>query len=274
MRFFDRIDASSLDRRELHLWILALTVILVLAMGVALLMYPTVYSASLDIGGIPLRAVFFGYCGFSVLVVGYLIDRQVVIRRLRAELKNEKRQVAQIRHEASADLLTSLPGLAIFRDRLTMEHRRASNTHQPLSLLAVDLEPSPDLAGAGEIETAFGDAAKALMHKLGSEDSICLVGPGVFGIILPAVNARDAYSMRDRLIEGLHDAAGAMNRFSFNISVVSFPEQVAAACEMEQLIRILLPPGAIKGSNLELATPALGLEEKAGTCQILRPARQ
>jgi len=32
MQIFDRVDPSCLDRRELHLWILALTVIFVLAM--------------------------------------------------------------------------------------------------------------------------------------------------------------------------------------------------------------------------------------------------
>lgn len=261
MRLFDRVVPGSLDRRELHLWILALTVILVLAMGVALLMYPTVYSAGSNLGGIPVRAVFFGFCGFSALVVGYFIDRQVVIRRLRAELTNEKRQVVQIRHQASADLLTSLPGFNIFRDRLAMEHRRASNTQQPLSLLAVDLKPSRDFAETEGIENAFGDAAKILMHELGSEDSIFLVAPGVFGIVLPAVNARDAYSLRDRLIEGLHDASGATNRFLFSVTVVNFPEQVTAAREMEQLIRIHLPHSAIKRSNLEVTTPTLGVQD-------------
>jgi hypothetical protein len=36
MQIFDRIDPGNLDRRELHLWILALTVILIQATGVGL----------------------------------------------------------------------------------------------------------------------------------------------------------------------------------------------------------------------------------------------
>jgi GGDEF domain-containing protein len=257
MQIFDRVDPSGLDRREVQLWILAVTVILVQAIGVALLMYPTVFSGMVNLTGFPARAVFFGFCGFSALVVGYFVDRQVVIRHLRAELENEKLQVVQIRQEASVNLLTTLPGLNIFRDRLAMEYRRAANTHQPLSLLAVELKPSRDFTSPWETEAAFGDAAKTLMRKLRGEDSIFLFAPGVFGIFLPAVNASGAYSVRDRLMEGLHDAAGASNRFSFSVSVYNFPEHVATAREMEESIQSLLPHAASEDSNLELVTSSL-----------------
>jgi GGDEF domain-containing protein len=260
MQIFDRVDPNTLDRRELHLWILAHTMILVLAMGVALLMYPTVFSHSVNLNGIPARAVFFGFCALAALVVGYFIDRHVVIRHLRTELANEKRHVAEIRREASADLLTMLPGFNNYCDRLAMEYRRASNTRQPLSLLAVELKPSRAFTEPGEIETAFGDAAKTLMRKLRSEDSIFLFAPGVFGIVLPAVSVGDAYTLRDRLMEGLHDAAGASNRFSFSVSVVNFPEHVATAREMEEFIRNLLLNSASKDSDLNLVTPALGFQ--------------
>ncbi len=272
MEFFDRVDSSSIDRRELQLWILALTVILVLAVGVALLMFPTVYFSGVNLAGLPMRAIFFGFCGLSTLVLGYFIDRQALVRRLRAELKDEKLHIAQIRQEAAADLLTSLPGLNIFRDRLAMEHRRALHTHQPLSLLTVELKPSRDLAGPGEIGTAFGDGAKTLMRKLRGEDSIFLLVPGVFGIVVPAVNARDAYLLRDRLLEGLHDAAGVTNRFSFSVSVVSFPEHVTTARELEQSMRSFLPRIAGQESTVELVTH-VGNSEEGKHTQILRPAQ-
>jgi GGDEF domain-containing protein len=244
----------------MQLWILALTVILVLATGVALLMYPTVYSHTVNLTSLPARAIFFSFCGFSALVVGYFVDRKMVIRHLRVELENEKRQVAQIRQEASANLLTTLPGLNIFRDRLAMEYRRAANSQQPLSLLTVKLIPSHDFTAPGEIEAAFADAAKTMMRKLRGEDSIFLFAPGVFGIFLPTVDTRGAYSVRDRLKDGLHDAAGASNRFSCLISVLSFPEHVGSAREMEEFIQSLLPRDSSQGSNLELGTPVLGTE--------------
>lgn len=251
MQVFDRVDPQTLDRRELHLWILALTVILVLAIGVALLMYPTVFSHPVSLDGLPVRAVFFGFCGFSVLAMGYFVDRQVVIRNLRNQLLNERQKVEQIRQEASVDLLATLPALDQFRDRLAMEFRRASNTRQSLSLLVVELKPSRNQSHAYETETAFGDAAKTLMRKLRGEDSIFLFAPGVFGIVLPAVNARGAYSVRDRLTDGLQDASGASERFSFTVRVVNYPEHVGTAREMEQSVRSLLPQSETPESALE-----------------------
>ena len=258
MQVFDQVDPSGLERRELQLWILALTVILVLAVGVALLMYPSVYSHPVNLTGFPARAIFFGFCGFSALVVGYFVDRQVVIRHLRTELEKEKCQISRIRQEASANLLTTLPGFDVFRDRLTMEHRRALTTHQPLSLLAVELKPSRDLSVSGETETAFGDAAKTLIRKLRGEDSIYLFAPGVFGILLPSVSASGANVVRDRIMEGLHDAAGTSSRFSFAVSVVNFPEHVATAREIEEFLQNLLPRSASKDSNSELVKPLFG----------------
>ncbi len=260
MQIFDQVDPNNLDRRELHLWILALAVMIVLATGVALLMYPTVFSNPLNLAEIPARAIFFGFCGLAALVVGYVVDRQLVIRHLGAELENEHRQIVELRREASTDLLTTLPGLSNFCDRLTMEFRRAANTKQPLSLLAVEVTPSHTCTEPGGVEMAFGDAAKALLRKLRCDDSIFLFAPGVFGIVLPAVNASNAYNLRDRLMDGLHDAAGASNRFSFGISLVNFPEHVATAREMEESVRRLLPCRDSKDSNLELATSALQIQ--------------
>jgi hypothetical protein len=134
MKMFDRIDTKSLDSRELQLWVLAVSMILVLSMGIALLMFPMAYSQPVNFTGLPARAICFGFCSLSALLVGYFVDRQMVIRNLRAELDTKVHQVESIRREASVDLLNTIPGLTIFRDRLAMEHRRAANTHQPLSL--------------------------------------------------------------------------------------------------------------------------------------------
>lgn len=70
MRVFDRIDPTMLDRRELHLWLRAITVMLVMATGRALLMYPTVFSEPVVLTGPTLRKTFFGFCVLSILLAG------------------------------------------------------------------------------------------------------------------------------------------------------------------------------------------------------------
>ena len=69
MRIFDQIDPLNLNRRQWELWMLALTVILILAVGMALLMYPAALSNDLIVSGTTKRKIFFGFCALSVLLV-------------------------------------------------------------------------------------------------------------------------------------------------------------------------------------------------------------
>lgn len=241
IKMFDHIDPRTLDRRELHLWVLALGMIVILAAGMALLMYPTAFSDPVVLTGTTLRKTFFGFCALAVLLVGYLVDRQITLRALRQQLLEQERRVRDIRQEASMDFLETLPGFTHFQDRLTMEFRRASGAKQALSLLVIDLKPSRDLSHTAEVSTAFGDAAKALTRKLRGEDSIYRFAPGTFGIVLPGVNVSDAYRVVNRLEDGLNDAAGASARFSSEIRVVTYPEHVVSAREMEDVVRAHLP---------------------------------
>jgi diguanylate cyclase (GGDEF)-like protein len=253
MRIFDQIDPRNLNRREWELWMLALTVILILAVGMALLMYPTALSNDLIVSGTTKRKILFGFCALSVLLVGYFLDRQIVINQLRRRVAEERQRVVAIRHGASVDLLATLPGFTVFRDRLAMEHRRAASTHLPLSLLLVELNPSPQLPDKDEIDTALGDAAKALTRKLRAEDSIYRFRGGVFAIVLPGMDTENAYRISSRLTEGLHDASGASTRFSFDVHVINYPEHANSAREMEEAARSLFLTECLAAEEVKAA---------------------
>jgi GGDEF domain-containing protein len=241
MRLFDRIDPAMLDRRELHLWLLAITIILILAAGLALLMYPAIFATPMVVTGPTMRKLFFGFCALVILVAGYLLDRQLTVRQLRKQLQEEQKHMQQIRHEASAQLLESLPGFSHFQDRMAMEFRRASSTQQPLSLLVVQLTAARRLSDRGEVATAFGDAAKALLHTLRREDSVYLFRAGLFGVLLPGVSAKDAYLVSERVADRVRAASGASERFSSDIQVVNYPEHVTTAREMEKAVALHFP---------------------------------
>lgn len=245
MQVFDQIDALTIDRREWHLWLLAFAVILVLALGMALLMYPTAFSSPVILGGTTLRKAFFGFCTLTILLLGYLFDRQLVIRGLRRELLEEHARNVRIRYQASTELMESLPGFSHFQDRLAMEYRRAAMTQQPLSMVVISLTPSHALSDPKEIDVSYGDAAKVVLHRLRQEDSIYLFRGGVFGIMLPGTSGKDAYQVSERLAEGLGDASGASDRFTFDLRVVNYPEHTASAHEMEQVARSFLPEEAL-----------------------------
>jgi GGDEF domain-containing protein len=240
MNVFDQVDVAHLNRREWHLWLLAIAMIAILAAGMALLMYPSAFSSPLVLGGDLQRKAFFGFCGLSVLVVGYLVDREILIRNLRKEVEEERSLILQVRQKSSTDLLRTLPGLGSFQDRLTMEHHRAVSATLPLSVVLIVLTATQDPVDSTETSITFGDAAKALLSKIRGEDSIFLLSQGVFGVLLPAVQESDAYRISARLAEGLRDAAGVSNRFSFDIQTLSYPEHFKSAHEIECAVRPFL----------------------------------
>lgn len=248
MNLFDHIDPKSLDRRAWQLWVLALTTILILATGLALMMYVTVFSKPTGGTGHTHSTLFIGYCVLMPLIMGYLFDRQIVIRHLRCTIDEDQKQISNLQHEVRANLLESLPGMGHFQDRLAMEYRRASSSEQPISLVMVGVKPSLGPNPPGHITNVFGDAAKALAGKLRGDDSIYHIGQGVFAMLLPRIRTAVAKVVVGRLEEGLTKAARPEIRFVFECQLVNYPDNVASAREMEQGVASFLSAYS-KGSS-------------------------
>ena len=237
MRLFDKIYPNDLDRRELQLTILACSTILVLGAGLALLMYPVVFSHSSPV----LRNAFYGFCGLSALLAMYLVDRQVTILNLRRQLAEDRRRAAETRIEASAELLNAIPNLSSFKDRLAMEYRRAAAAGQVLSVLVVTVNVPDDISSTPHAISLLSDAAKAISRKLREQDSIYTLRPHCFGTILPGVSRAIAERISGRVADGLSDAAGASNRFSYKINIVNSPENASSAHELQEAVLTVLP---------------------------------
>src|SRR5579862_2910598 len=105
MLIFDRIRLQDLDRRNLQLWILALVMIFVLAGGLALHMYTLASAAGFALSRRSMVKGIVGFCALALLFMGYFIDRQVVIARLRKELSEEKRLSLERRTKSNKELL-------------------------------------------------------------------------------------------------------------------------------------------------------------------------
>ena len=237
MRLFDKIHPDHLDRRELQLTLLACCTILVLGAGLALLMYPVVFSYSSSI----LRNAFYGFCGLSALLALYLVDRQITILHLRRQIAEAGRRAAETKIEASAELLNAIPNLNSFKDRLAMEYRRAAAAGQVLSVLVVTVTLPEEVSSTPFAISLLSDAAKAISRKLRGEDSLYVLRPHCFGTILPTVSRPVAERIAKRVADGLSDAAGATNRFTYKISVVNWPANAASAHDLQEAVLTLLP---------------------------------
>jgi GGDEF domain-containing protein len=236
----NRTELDKLERRELHLTVLAAVFVLVQAAGLAVLMYPLVFLRP-DLGNKwTLRVAYFGFCVLTILFAGYLLDRQRLVRKLKQNVIEQLERNVQLRQQASVDILQSMPGQDHFWDRLTMEHRRAMTMHKTLTLLLVQSKrPSSD-KNPKQREAVWGEAAKAMSSKLRPTDSIYNLSPELFAIVLPETDTLNGKRVAVRLQEELQ-AVRAKHNLSLDISVHNFPEHVQSSHELEDIVKSLLP---------------------------------
>jgi len=143
--------------------------------------------------------------------------------------------------EASAELLNAIPDLNSFKDRLTIEYRRAAAAGQVLSVLVVTVILPEEVSTTPFAISLLSDAAKAISRKLRGLDSLYVLRPHCFGTILPTVTRAVAERISNRVAEGLSDAAGANSRFSYKISIVNWPANAASAHDLQEAVLTLLP---------------------------------
>jgi GGDEF domain-containing protein len=241
MKVDQQMAPSDLERRELQLSVFVCLAIVVLAVGLALLMYPSVFSNRESPSTRVPQVAFFGFCTLSCLLVAYIIDRQVTIHRLRDQMALDRKRSSEALRQASADLLSTMPNFNTFEDRMTMEFRRAAAAELKLSVLVVSIKLHPAFSEPSLGMSALGDAARAVSRKLREEDSIFILRPAFFGVILPGVGQADAKRISGRIAEGLSDAAGASDRFTFKIEAISYPEQTSSAHDLELVVSGWLP---------------------------------
>jgi GGDEF domain-containing protein len=238
MAKFNRAELDHLERREWQLTILSAVFVFVLAAGLAAFMYPLVFDHP-DGNKWTLRAAYFGFCGLTLLFIGYLIDRQGMVHKLKQQLLEELKRNVEISQQASVDVLQSMPDINHFWDRLTMEFRRAVGAQKTLSLLLVKAKPAK-AASTGDESTAWGDAAKVMARRLRPTDSIYRLGTDLFGVVLPETDPADAHRVALRLQEVLQ-AVRAKFGGTYDINCHNYPEGVQSAHEMEDIVKSLLP---------------------------------
>lgn len=238
--------ASDLERREFQLSLFACVAISVLAAGLALLMYPAVFSTREYSPTRTPQIAFFGFCALSCLLVLYLADRHITIHRLRAQMALDRQRASAALQQASADVLSTMPNFNTFEDRLTMEFRRAAAAEVNLSVLVVAVKVQANFAELNLRMSALGDAAKAISRKLREQDAIFTLRPGYFGAILPGLDTKSVQGVSARIADGLHDAAGASERFTFRIESISYPEQTSSAHDLELAVSGWMPESDAK----------------------------
>jgi GGDEF domain-containing protein len=235
----NRRDLDQLERRELQLTIVAVVFVLVLAGGLAAFMYPQVFVHPDEHNKWTLRVAYFGFCLLTLLFVIYLFDRQRTVAKLKQQVIEELERNIELRVQACADLLQTMPDIHHFWDRLTMEFRRAMTLQRTLSLLVVKVKPGPRSLDEDN-NAAWADAAKAMSRRLRPTDSIYRLARDLFGLVLPQTDTANAGRIASRLQEELGDVS-LRHGFAFTTAIRNYPEHVKSAYELEDIVKSLLP---------------------------------
>lgn len=241
MHLFDQIQTQQLENRQLQLTLLASLTIAVLATGVALLMYPAIFSREVLFSSRSLQCAFYGFCLLSVLLVGYLWDRQLTIRRLTQQVRIERRRNTASHLKASNDLLNMIPGIRGFREQLFAHSLQVGAKVPALSVAVVRLYLSGMIEHKSEEQIAFADAAQVIHRRLRKEDSIWALSRGVYGIILAGMDANAAERFTASVELGLQDAAGVNGRFTADVQLLTVGDHARSAYDVAKAITELLP---------------------------------
>jgi len=238
MATIDRQELDRLERRGLQLTILSAVFVLILASGLAAFMYPLVFVHP-EGNKWTMRVAFFGFCGLTLLFLGYLFDRQRSFQKLKQQLLEELERNVALHIQASTDLLKSMPDQNHFWDRLTMEFRRALTMEKTLSLVVAKAKPGARSLPADR-SAALGDAAKAMSKRLRPTDSIYRLADELFGIVLPETDTLNAKRIAVRLQEELQ-VVRAQYGYAFDLAAHNYPDHVKSAHELEDIVKSMLP---------------------------------
>lgn len=108
-------------------------------------------------------------------------------RQLQAEIAERQRMEAQMRHQATHDMLTGLPNRALFHDRLTHAMQRAPRADEGFALVLLDID------GFKAVNDTYGHPAgdallKAIAVRLGAlvrnNDTVARLGGDEFALII------------------------------------------------------------------------------------------
>src|SRR5215472_5977510 len=224
MATIDREELDRLERRNLQLTILSAVFVLILAGGLAAFMYPLVFVHP-EGSKWTMRVAFFGFCGLTLLFVGYLFDRQRTFTKLKQTLLCELERNITLQIQASTDLLRTMPDQNHFWDRLSMEFRRAHTMEKTMSLVLAKAAASSPVAERDQ-HAAYSDAAKVMARRLRPTDSIYRLSDGLFGIVLPGTDTLSAKRIALRLQEGLQDVRTKYG-LSFDLSAYNYTYHIA-----------------------------------------------
>ncbi len=165
-----------------------------------------------------------------VLYASFLPVLHIATNRIRRRLRDMKRRVGEMEHQAFHDPLTGLPNRALFRDRVEQAIRQAKRVGGSVAVMVMDLDRFKevnDTFGHQSGDLLLKEVAAHLIAPLRESDTVARLGGDEFAILAPAVaGPMGALAIADRAIQDMqhpHNVSGVEVDVGASIGVALYP---------------------------------------------------
>jgi diguanylate cyclase (GGDEF)-like protein len=203
-----RVTNRQVARRQWWLWSTGMTVVILIALGVASFAFPGLLSPQTDseFYRVNLDLAVRGLIGLVLLFGIYVIYQQLQIHRMDftvfGALDEIQERTGKLYKLAGRDSLTDLYNREFGEQRLLEEMSRSRRQVRPLAVLRMDLsglEKIDEGLGSASADCAIRLFADHLRHKLRIFDIPIRLDRGAFLILLPECKASEAGMVLNRL---------------------------------------------------------------------------
>jgi len=215
-----------IERREWRLWYYAVSVTMLLTLGIASFAFPALLSQSGDAYAFSINQAVRGLVGLVLIFTMYVLYQQVQLNRIRRQLTEQAFSVDKVEMLAeeayNAAILDSLTGLFNRRygqQRLRDEIARSKRTGRPLTVILFDLDSFKEVNdnhGHEAGDKALSSFAERLSKATRGSDVAVRYGGDEFLALLPECNPGDVQYVLKRL-EGVQTEIGKVSmKISFS----------------------------------------------------------
>lgn len=204
-----RKGLQRLDRKQWWLWSSAVTIILLLTIGMASFAFPSLMHLGEGTYSFFLSQAVRGLIGLVLIFSVYTVYQQYLINKIRGQLADQMDSVAKVEmltHEvyklAVLDPLTNLHNRRAGEQRLVEEIVRSRRYVRPLTLILLDidnLKQCNDQFGHDAGDHMLRSFADRLRRAIRGSDMAVRLGGDEFMIILPECRAEEVRHVLGRL---------------------------------------------------------------------------
>ena len=164
---------------------------------------------------------------------------------------------AQIRtrleHQAQTDSLTGLYNHRYFHERLRTELLRASRTHDPVSVLMLDIDDfklANDAYGHAAGDDILVRLAEVLRSTARGSDTVCRLGGEEFALVMPGADTEAALALASRITSliGSHDF-GPSGGLTLSLGVAEGPAHASNPRELVACAEAAMMTAKARGKN-------------------------